>query len=85
MKLKQLLDEANKGYPDQFLSGFYDDEGKLITERVLGDGLARFVVTEISETFDAEATDEAQLHEARRVIEQAIIDLNGVRLALLYA
>ncbi|MDO8472627.1 MAG: hypothetical protein Q7T05_02290 [Dehalococcoidia bacterium] len=82
MKLKQLLDIANKGYPDGFLEGFYDEEGKF-KDGVEGDGLAKFVVCEIGETFDPKATNLAQLAEAERVIRQARIDLFGVENALI--
>lgn len=40
-----------------------------------GDGLAKFVVREITDCFDPEGTDEEQITEAIRCLESAITDL----------
>jgi hypothetical protein len=77
MTLVQLLNKANEGYDDHFLSEFYNPKtGKF--RKADGDGLARFIVIEISETFDAESTDLQQVDEAIRVMEQARDDIRGV-------
>jgi hypothetical protein len=77
MTLVQLLNKANEGYDDHFLSEYFHPKtGKL--RKAEGDGLARFIVIEISETFDAEGTDLQQVDEAIRVMVQAQVDIRGV-------
>ena len=77
MTLVQLLNKANEGYDDHFLSEYFHPKtGKF--RKGEGDGLARFIVIEISETFDAESTDLQQVDEAIRVMEQARDDIRGV-------
>jgi hypothetical protein len=77
MTLVQLLNKANEGYDDHFLSEYFHPKtGKF--RKAEGDGLARFIVIEISETFDAESTDLQQVDEAIRVMEQARDDIRGV-------
>jgi hypothetical protein len=44
----------------------------------LGDTLAEFIVREIRDTFDPNATRSQQLEEARRVLLNAIDDLENV-------
>jgi len=82
MTLVQLLNKANEGYEDHFLSEFYHPKTGKFNRKAEGDGLARFIVIEISETFDAEATDLQQVDEAIRVMTQARDDIRGVLRAL---
>lgn len=70
MKLLELLNAANEGYPDGYLAEYYDpNTGK----RKSGDGdtLAKFIVLELIDTFDSKATDDAQIEEALRVLDRA--------------
>lgn len=78
MRLKELLDLANQGYPDGGLADYYDDQGQLVENT--GDSLARFVVIELAETYEdvADETRELQLIRARDVIRRAAADLEGV-------
>jgi hypothetical protein len=77
MKLGQLIAASNQSYPDQFLSQYFDvARGKFLT-RGCGDGLARFIVVEIRDTFDRAATDAAQVDKAIRVLEQGQTDLES--------
>ena len=81
MTLVELLTLANSGYPDGEMAGYYDAEtGEETNEG--GDTLALFVVREIRETFDADADREAQLTEARRVVQRGIEDLQATLGAL---
>ena len=79
--LVDLLNMANKGYPDEFLSEYYDTN---TGERRQGDGdtLARFIGTELRDTFDAHASRAEQIEEAHRVLNNAIRDLENVVRAL---
>ena len=77
MTLVELLDLANAGYSDGFLSQYYDETGKF-NEEASGDSLARFIVAEIIETYDPEATTATQLAEARRVVERGLGDIRAV-------
>lgn len=80
MGIKELLDRANKGYPDGFLSNYYDAKGNL--RDATGDTLAEFIVVELIETFDPDLTEEKQLGEAIRAMERAREDVEGVIRAL---
>jgi len=81
MRLVQLLNKANEGYDDHFLSEYFHPKtGRF--RKGEGDGLARFIVIEISETFDAESTDLQQVDEAIRVMIQAREDIRRVIVAL---
>lgn len=77
LTLVELLNMANQGYPDGFLSGYYN--GKTGSKkRGSGDTLAQFIVIELRETFDEEAPREEQIEEAHRVLNNGIRDLEGV-------
>jgi len=78
MTLVQLLNKANEGYDDHFLSEYFHPKTGKFNRKAEGDGLARFIVIEISETFDAESADLQQVDEAIRVMEQARDDIRGV-------
>jgi len=74
MQLVELLDRANKGYPEGTLCEYYDPgTGKLRPGS--GDTLAQFVVLELTETFDPEASEEDQITEAIRALERGAHDL----------
>jgi len=74
MKLVELLDLANRGYPDGFLAEYYDS---VIggPKRGSGDTLAEFIVKELTDTFDDEADDETQISVAVQMLTRAISDL----------
>ena len=76
MNILALLDTANSEYPDGFLSKYYDKSGKLIEGS--GDGLARFIVVELIETFDPEVADNDQLQKAVYVMANARNELSKV-------
>jgi hypothetical protein len=78
----ELMRVASKGYPDGMLSEYYDDKGNYTPQSDAGDGLAKFVVAELSETFDPGATDAAQIKEAVRVLVRAEQDLQDTIVAL---
>lgn len=82
MKLVDLMKLASKGYPDG-LEDFFDKKtGKPVVPEGVRDTLALFVVIELSETFDPEASAKKQKEEAVRALERAIEDLHGVITAL---
>ena len=78
MTLVQLLNKANEGYDDHFLSEYFHPKTGKFNRKAEGDGLARFIVIEISETFDAESADLQHVDEAIRVMEQARDDIRRV-------
>lgn len=79
--LLELLNLANEAYPDGFLAEYYDAKtGE--RQRGGGDSLARFIVAELSETFDPEASRAAQLQEARIALHHAVDTLEWVIEAL---
>jgi hypothetical protein len=82
MTLVQLLNKANEGYDDHFLSEYFHPKTGKFNRKAEGDGLARFIVIEISETFDAESTDLQHVDEAIRVMIQARDDIRRVIVAL---
>jgi hypothetical protein len=81
LTLLELLYLANDAYPDGFLAEYYDAK---TGERQpgSGDSLARFIVAEVSETFNSDAPRSAQLREARIALGRAIDDLESVIEAL---
>lgn len=77
MKLNELMARASAGYPDG-LEMFYDEESGEPLKDASGDTLAKFVVIEISETFDPDCTDEEQVEEAIRVMSKGVEELQSV-------
>ena len=57
MKLGQLIAAANRRFPDEYLSQYFDVAREKFFTRGCGDGLARFIVVEIRDTFDRVASD----------------------------
>ena len=74
----ELLERANRFYPDGYLSEYYDKKGNYKKGKNLGDTLAQFIVAELSETYDGTASDCEQLAEAKRVMHMAIRDISAV-------
>lgn len=66
---KELLDLANEAYDDGYLANYYTKEGKL--KNGAGDTLAKFIVIELIDTFDAKQTKEQQLYYAARAVSRA--------------
>lgn len=77
LSLVELLNIANEAYDDGYLAEYFDpDTGA--SRAGSGDTLAEFIVREIRDTFDSNATRSTQLEEARRVLMNAIDDLESV-------
>lgn len=81
LSLLELLEIANEAYPDGFLALYYDRSSGNPKEGH-GDSLARFIVAELSETFQADLPAEKQLEEARFALERAIEALHEVIVGL---
>ncbi len=77
MKLGELIAASNSRYPDQYLDQYFDVAREKFLTRGCGDGLARFIVVEIRETYDPASGDAAQVQEAIRVLEQGKRDLES--------
>lgn len=77
MKLTDLLALASSGYPDDSVQVYVEQP-----DEDHGDTLAEFVCRELQDTFEPGLPDVEQLAEARRVMENAIRDLQGVVQAL---
>ena len=77
MNVKEILDIANSGYPDGFLSEHYTSKGTL-KRYDIGDGLARFIVSEIIQTYDDGSSDKEQLEHALHVMRNGERDINYV-------
>ena len=78
MKLIELMQEANTFYPDGCLEHYFDTEGLFKEAEHGGDSLARYIVIDLSETFDSDATDDEQLHEAKMLLHTALGDILSV-------
>ena len=77
LSLVELLKIANEAYDNGYLAEYFDpDTGA--PRAGSGDTLAQFIVREIRDTFDSNATRSAQFEEARRVLMNAIDDLERV-------
>ena len=77
LSLVELLNIANEAYEDGYLSEYFDP-GTGASRAGSGDTLAELIVREIRDTFDSKATRSQQLEEARRVLMNAIDDLETV-------
>ena len=77
LSLVELLNLANEAYDDGYLSEYFDPDTGTSREGS-GDTLAEFIVREIRDTFDPNASRSPQLEEARRVLMNAIDDLESV-------
>jgi hypothetical protein len=82
VKIETLVEYADAGYSDDNILMQYLRDPRADH----GDTLAKFVVLELAETFDPDATAEAQINEAVRVIRNAVSQLEGVleKLHVLY-
>ena len=70
MTLKQIVELADKNYPD----------GAIISEfsgHDAGDGLARFIVRELRDTYDKSASDAEQIKEAWRVLDRGTAEIGA--------
>lgn len=77
MKLNVLLEIVHRAYPDEMTRECWDSRRQRARSGS-GDTLAEFIVREITDTYAAEATDEAQLDEAMRVMRRACTEVTGV-------
>lgn len=77
MKLTKLINIADKAYPDGLVGLYYRNP-----HRTHGDGMARFIATELSETFDPEETDLQQLERATHLLRVATRECEAVADAL---
>ena len=73
MKLKKLIEAASSGYPDGLIEQYYNEP-----ETSHGDSLAKFIMVELSETFDEDATDEEQVLAAVHQMRRARAELDSV-------
>ena len=84
MKFETLLEIANAKYPDDEIVQHWDPKRQEpVSQDLEGDTLALFIVRELHATFDADATDTAQVETAASVIGQAIIELDHVKVGLM--
>ncbi len=77
MKLSEIIAIASRAYPDSAVAAYFED-----LEGAHGDTLAEFIVRELQDVYDAEASDKDQWSEAARVIRRARDELDHVLAAL---
>ena len=82
MRMVDLLNKANGGYPDGYLTEYYNDETGEFNPHGRGDTLAQFIVTELEETFSSEQSDDDQLFSARHQLQMAVEQLQNTIAAL---
>jgi hypothetical protein len=83
MKLIDIIKPIAEAYDPadpHILLQFFTEDGALLSHAALkrlqaGDTLAEFIAIEVSETYDAEGTNEEQTAEAARVLESAAAQL----------
>ena len=88
ISLRELVRIAAKAYNDDddpegdesAWDEVIDSNGRLIARGKLGDTLADFIIIELAETYDPKARREAQLEEAQRCMNSAIMQLDRVAL-----
>lgn len=79
MKRVELLNLANQGYPDGFLSEYFDQETGDYREEGSGDVLAKAIVAELTDTFDPDATDQEQVDTACHFLANYCRDIGAVQ------
>jgi hypothetical protein len=72
MELKEIIEIASSVYPEGLVIQAYEANGNV------GDGLAEFIVRELKDTYDSQASDMEQLEEAERVMKNAQKELENV-------
>lgn len=77
MTLEELIRRASAVYSDDLIYQYYKEP-----DEKHGDNLAKFIMHELSETFDADASEQTQIAEATRVLQRAMDDLEDVMLAI---
>jgi hypothetical protein len=82
MTFENIIDIADSVYPDRLIRGAWGNRNGDGELEDVGDTLAIFIVRELQDTFDAEASDTDQLKEAVRAMDSAINELTAVREAL---
>lgn len=84
MTLVELLNIANKGYPDGYLAELYDPEtGDPVPDAdEKGDTLALCILRDLRDTFVPDSTREEQFTEAIRIMKVVRDDVQGVLHAL---
>jgi hypothetical protein len=76
MKLNDLIDHANRYYPDDMVQQNWDYvKSQIRPARACADTLAVFVCNEIAATYNSFSSDEDQLHEAARAMQTATDEL----------
>lgn len=82
MKFIELVALANKGWEKTSeipLTDFLDKDGKIIPDPdALGDTLGLFIVRDLKDTYDSQATDKEQVAEALRAMNSASNALDDV-------
>jgi hypothetical protein len=77
MNIQQLIKLASSAYPDSMVEQCFDPEKKEAVDA--GDGLAKFIVQELIDTFDCGmGKTRTQLAEAARAIQVATRELSSV-------
>ena len=83
MTLNQLVCRAASVYPDAYVLEYWDkDAQEPKANPTGGDTLAQFIVQELADTYDADASDNEQIATAVRVMQSAADDLGTVAHAL---
>jgi len=77
MKLSEIIAIASQAYPDSAVQAYFED-----LEGQHGDTLAEFIVRELQDVYDADASSQDQLSEAARAIRRARDELDQVLAAL---
>ena len=81
MKLNGILEIVHRAYPDEHTRRCWDAKKRKVRTGT-GDTLAEFIIREIVDTYDAAATDRAQIADAVLAMNKAQSDLDAVAKAL---
>lgn len=71
LSVKDIIQIADEVYPDGLV-------GQAAARRNVGDGLAKFVATELKETFESHHSDKEKLETAHQAMRNAINELVAV-------
>lgn len=75
----ELLKAANRHYPDGYLANYFDEETGDFDRWSSGDGLALFIVLELSEAAEGDPVEAIRLMErAKNNLDEVIQGLQGL-------
>jgi len=78
MTFKKLIEQINHAYPDGLLMQTYEERNLPEEEKTTGDGLAEFIVNELSDIYNVNDSSQKQKDYAAAALSVAVDELNKI-------